>query len=693
MKKRFMSLFILVCLLFSISVPTVYAANERDSATFYGELSALLKSQDDSIYFGSLSLNLNDINDAIDAGAGAGSGNDALLAAINEIAAAAGIKVAKENGTVVFTGRSGEKVVYDNGTIIINGLTVVGGGATAEENTAYYLTAVTEAFDLVMDWRDEANEVLISAPYQTARILAYAETLDSGSLNAVKALHSEGLWVLQFNTPAEARAACLELENSGITVSPDYYVPVEEPPESEAGAASVEGTMSVMATYNSWGVADCKFPEFLNQYSSRMSGNGIVAVIDSGVDAAHPFLKGRVLPGYDFVDNDSDPSDGHGHGTHVAGTIIDCSGNAPVSILPVRVMDNDGSGYTSTIVSGIRYAVEHGADVINLSLGGIGRSSLMKNAITEATSKGTLVVVAAGNESIDTLLVEPAYITVEGNVVVSAGDSSHTKASFSNYGQSVDIMAPGVGISSCIPGGQYASWSGTSMAAPHVAAAAILLDLATGKSLSPADLEELVRSAGTEGAWKDKYTGYGFLDMSKAAVPAQTPGSGNGLPFPDRDSIQYPEAIETLVGLGVLNGYDDGLFHPQDTLTRGQACKILVTLYDLQPGSKNIAFNDVSGNWAERYIMCCASLGIVVGYGDGNFGPNDPLTGDAWAKMLLVAMGHDANETGMIGGNWAEAVAYWADLFSLFNGMRDDYKMSNRINREEACQMAYNSIQ
>ena len=185
----------------------------------------------------------------------------------------------------------------------------------------------------------------------------------------------------------------------------------------------------------------------------------------------------------------------------------------------------------------------------------------------------------------------------------------------------------------------------------------------------------------------------GKVKMQNGVITgADAPDPGNGLHFPDRDSIQYPEAIETLVGLGVLHGYDDGLFHPHDMLTRGQACKILVTLYDLQPGSKDTVFDDVSDHWAKSYIMCCASLGIVAGYGDGSFGPNDPLTGDAWAKMLLVAMGYDADATGMIGGNWAEAVAYWADLINLFGGMGDDYRMSNAINREEACQMAYNSI-
>lgn len=693
MKKRFIALLISALLVFSMSMPAAYvAADEDNDGTFYGELSALLKSQDDSIYFGSLSLDVSEINDAIGVGASPDAGDDPLLAAINTIAAAAGATVTDENGTVVFTGRSGETIEYDNGYIVIDDNAVVGDGSVPEDDIAYYLTTVSEALDLAVDWNDDATEATVSAPYQTARILAYADTLDSDSFNVEKVLHSGNFWVLQFRTPGEAKAACLELETRGITASPDHYVPADEPLESED--ASGEGMTSIMSTYNSWGVENCKFPEFVNQYSSRMSGRGVVAVIDSGVDAAHPFLSGRVLDGYDFVDDDGNASDGYGHGTHVAGTIIDCSGAAPVSILPVRVMDNTGCGYGSTIITGIKYAAEQGADVINLSLGGSrGKSTVMEQTIKDAISAGTLVVVSAGNESTDTKLTQPAYITAAGNVVVSAGDSSHTRAYFSNYGQSVDIMAPGVNIKSCIPGNQYDSWAGTSMAAPHVAAAAILLDLTTGKSLSPADLENLVRSASTDGNWKDQYKGYGFLDMSKAKVPSQTtPAPDPELPFIDKDEIQYPEAVKTLVSLGVISGFEDGSFRPKDTLTRAQACRILVALYDLQSGSGGVKFDDVSGHWAESYIQCCASLDIVAGYGNGKFGPNDPLTGDAWAKMLLIAMGYNAEANGIIGTDWAVGVGNLADEVNLNDGISDSYDSAKPITREQACLLAYNSI-
>lgn len=237
----------------------------------------------------------------------------------------------------------------------------------------------------------------------------------------------------------------------------------------------------------------------------------------SEAKAAVDVLQGRVLSGLDFIDGDDNPADGHGHGTHVSSTIVDCVGASSVKILPVRVLDEDGSGSTSTVAAGIKYAVSQGADVINLSLGG-GHSSILDEMVRYATGHNSLVVAAAGNDSINTDRVCPAHMTASGVVVVSAGDSYHNRANFSNYGAGVDLMAPGVDILAAVPGG-YARWSGTSMAAPHVSAAAALLDLATGNTLSPGELEQKLCSATDgNGTWSDTAKGYGFLDMSRVIL-------------------------------------------------------------------------------------------------------------------------------------------------------------------------------
>lgn len=230
----------------------------------------------------------------------------------------------------------------------------------------------------------------------------------------------------------------------------------------------------------------------------------IVAVVDSGVDMRHPDLVDRLQGGRDFVDGDDDPGDENGHGTNVAGIIAATLDNAQgivglspnVSILPVRVMDREGYGSDWNIGEGIRYAADAGAKVINLSLGAtlsIGvdqESAQVSQAIRYAQERGAVVVVAAGNDFV------PLPNAIVGSnldvLVVAATTESDRKAPFSNFGESVNITAPGVHILSTMPtyevyltSGEvpederfqqdYDYMSGTSQAAPFVSALAALL--------------------------------------------------------------------------------------------------------------------------------------------------------------------------------------------------------------------------
>ncbi len=230
-----------------------------------------------------------------------------------------------------------------------------------------------------------------------------------------------------------------------------------------------------------------------------------VAVIDSGIDLSHPDLSGRLTSGYDFYSNDSDPSDECGHGTHVAGTVgavgdndVGVVGvNWDVRIMPVKTMGpayGRCGGTTQSIVSGIEYAITNGARVINMSLGGGGScapQSSYQNAINEGISKGVVVVVAAGNSNTDAVGFTPA--SCQGVISVGASTQNDGKASFSNYGDTVDISAPGVNILSTIPGASYKVMQGTSMAAPHVAGAAALL-LSVNSGLTSAEVESCLVS-------------------------------------------------------------------------------------------------------------------------------------------------------------------------------------------------------
>ncbi len=266
------------------------------------------------------------------------------------------------------------------------------------------------------------------------------------------------------------------------------------------------------------------------------TGAGVtVAVVDSGVRATHQDLAGAVLHGTDFVSAGGDGmSDPNGHGTHVAGIIAARSngvgglGGAPsVRILPVRVLDASGSGYTSDVASGIIYAADHGARVVNLSLGGPTASPSLEQAMQYANSKGAVVVAAAGNdaESGNAPLYPAAYPEA---IAVAAVDSSLARASFSQYGAYVDLAAPGVNILSSWSSSDasYAYASGTSMAAPFVSAAAALV-YAHEPKFHAGDvtrrLEATATDLGTPG-W-DAYYGHGFVNPS-SAVLGGTEGTG-----------------------------------------------------------------------------------------------------------------------------------------------------------------------
>lgn len=202
-----------------------------------------------------------------------------------------------------------------------------------------------------------------------------------------------------------------------------------------------------------------------------------VAVIDSGTDASHPDLAGRVLAGKDYVDPAKDGRfDGHGHGTHVAGIIsaaadtCGVSGMSTAPIVPVRVLGADGTGWDSDVNAAIIWAADHGADIINLSVGSNEWSAVGQVAVDYARSKGVGVIAAAGNwrQFGSPPSFPGAYV---GVTAVAATNLDSNFASFSNAGDYLDVAALGVSILSTLPGGQWGYMSGTSQAAPHIAGA------------------------------------------------------------------------------------------------------------------------------------------------------------------------------------------------------------------------------
>lgn len=306
-------------------------------------------------------------------------------------------------------------------------------------------------------------------------------------------------------------------------------------------------------------------PQHVSQYGNKAlrlpaawdvtRGKGVtVAVIDTGVDLTHPDLRENLVSGISFVNQvevedwenpgqttvepfpNRGPIDDHGHGTHVAGTIaaamngIGVVGAAPMAkIMPIKVLSYTRSGFGSDVAAGIVWAVEHGARVINLSLGVYGGSKPVERAVRYALAKGVVVVAAMGNDREDPYLeygIHPSYpAALPGVIAVGATDDRDQVASFSNAGKWISVSAPGVDILSTTPTYdvsdplpyEYGTMSGTSMATPYVSGVAALL-LSLYPNMTPAQvkarLEATADDVGLPGF--DTYTGHGRVNAARA---------------------------------------------------------------------------------------------------------------------------------------------------------------------------------
>jgi thermitase len=262
-------------------------------------------------------------------------------------------------------------------------------------------------------------------------------------------------------------------------------------------------------------------------WDSTDGTGALIAVVDTGVAYDHQDLKGKIVLGKDFVDNDMDPMDVNGHGTHVSGIAAGIANNdfgvagvAPgAQILAVRVLDGDGAGYYSWIAKGIIYAADHGAKVINLSLGGEDASTALEEAVNYANARGAVVTCATGNESAKALGYPARYT---GCFAVGATTSSDGRASFSNYGPNIDIAAPGEDILSSVMDGGHEEWSGTSMATPFVSGLAGLL---AARGLTRRQIESTIKNTAVDlgPAGYDQFFGYGRIDAAAALATTVAP--------------------------------------------------------------------------------------------------------------------------------------------------------------------------
>lgn len=343
--------------------------------------------------------------------------------------------------------------------------------------------------------------------------------------------------------------------------------------EEDVRVQALEGEAEELA--GTWGVAHIGAGE---AHSAGYLGAGIkVAVVDTGIDHTHPDLAANYRGGWDFVNDDDDPVDDNGHGTHVAGMIAAVrDGAGVVGVAPqaelyaVKVLDASGSGYISDIIAGLDWAVAHGMQVTNNSYGTAQNpGTLFEQAFTRAEQAGIVNVAAAGNSGTcgwflaDTVGYPARY---PSTLAVGAVDTNDTRPCFSSTGNAVALAAPGVSVRSTVPGGTYASWNGTSMATPHVAGASALL-IGVGVTDTNGNgrvndevraiLQRTARDLGATG--RDTQYGFGLVNVPKAisdATGAVTPA----LPLYVR-SVSYA-LNATRRNLTVTVGVQDGAGTP-----------------------------------------------------------------------------------------------------------------------------------
>jgi subtilisin family serine protease len=362
--------------------------------------------------------------------------------------------------------------------------------------------------------------------------------------------------------------------------------------------------------------ADMDWLEAFELLGSSFSGMAVVAVIDTGIDPNHPDLNDKIVPGYDFLDGDTDPTDTYGHGTHVAGTVAPETNNSlgtagvgfgpNIKIMPLRVCSTSGCP-TSAIVNAIYYAASKGANVINLSLGGPIGSNSEEQAINYAWSNGLVIVASSGNDSSGRVSYPAAFVN---SIAVGSTNWNDQLAPYSNKGRDLDVVAPGGdmsryhdegGIYSTMPiydvylttnysySKNYDQLQGTSMAAPQVSGLAALLFAMGG--VSNTEVRNIIESTADDlgkNGW-DRTYGWGRVNVYAAVLAAQG-ANADPTPSPTPDPTPDPTPTPTPPPGGGNSMYVWTVDFTRKAYGRGGTFRDLITTVTIQSDSDGDGF-------------------------------------------------------------------------------------------------------
>ncbi len=471
----------------------------------------------------------------------------------------------------------------------------------------------------------EERYAQLSADLKVLGVVAQRKVFDSSDPSL------ENYYILQLKEGVDVKEVHEKLSTleEFQTSEPNYIYTVQQTPNDPLYNAS------------QWGLQKLQIDKISD--ITKGSGNVMVAVVDTGVDYNHEDLTKQLVKGRDFVQNDDDPMDDHGHGSHVAGIIAAISNNgigisslAPdIKIMAVKTMDSAGSGSMTQIVSGVKYAVDQGAQVINLSIAGNSpypstdpcNGTAYDDVFAYATQRGASVVIAAGNgdkngSPLDASRVLPA--ACKNAIVVGAVDRYEARAVFSNYGSRVDVSAPGIDIlslkpatcsaSSCrsarIVAQHYITRDGTSMAAPYVAGSIALL-LSAHPTLTPDGVKACVLQNANK-IQTDKPVGP-FLNVLAALQNCKAPPPTKAPEAPAPQQSQQTSGRGTIFGTLYADSNDNkvrdseekGVANIQVELS-GQHSRVALT-----NDTGSYSFDDLPGG---EYKVVFKLNGQVIGF-------------------------------------------------------------------------------
>ncbi len=437
-------------------------------------------------------------------------------------------------------------------------------------------------------------------------------------------------------------------------------------------------------------------------------GQGIrVGVLDSGINP-HPDFGDRLLPGHNFIpDGDpEDTSDTFGHGTRIAGLIAGAGedgylGTAPEALLvPLKVTDGK-SVKVSVLCTAIYSAIDdYGCRVLNLSMGVQTEYAALREAVAYAEEKGVIIVSAVGNNGSGTLYYPAGYDTVIG---VGAVDENGALYRYSNHNAGVFLTAPGVDVRSTAREGGYILSTGTSFAVPQAAGAAAVL-LGMDADLAPGRLRGILAAAASDcgEAGYDEYYGYGILNLGGSAAVLEEGKEVPILPAPDpwtacpRDetcplsaftdltpAAWYHNGVHYALQQGIMKGVGEGTFQPEGSSSRAMVVTILWRLEGSPESAEDLTFRDVSPEaWYADAVRWAAGTGIVQGYDETSFGPNDPVTREQLAVILFrydtgrgsepEALAEPVFSDAASISPWAKEAVGWAVSLGILRGTADN---------------------